>query len=151
MHEGRVLQSAPPEAIYARPATRTVAAFFGTPNLLPAKVREVRREAGETLARVDGEGWEGWCAAPVDARPGDVVTVIVRPEVIRFTSTDRAPSPGIAWTGVVRQRIFRGARNLYTVESGPLRMTVDAAPDQSIAAGSTVTLSVDSAHTWTVR
>ncbi len=29
-----------------------------------AKVREVRREAGATLARVEGEGWEGWCAAP---------------------------------------------------------------------------------------
>jgi iron(III) transport system ATP-binding protein len=37
MHEGRVLQMAPPETIYTRPANRTVAAFVGTPNLLEAK------------------------------------------------------------------------------------------------------------------
>ena len=39
MHEGRILQVAPPETIYTRPVNRTVAAFVGTPNLLPAKVR----------------------------------------------------------------------------------------------------------------
>ena len=43
MHEGRILQVRPPETIYARPINRTVAAFVGTPNLLPAKIREVRR------------------------------------------------------------------------------------------------------------
>jgi iron(III) transport system ATP-binding protein len=151
MHEGRVLQSAPPEAIYARPATRTVAAFFGTPNLLPAKVREVTRESGETFVRVDGEGWEGWCTAPASARPADVVTVVVRPEVVRFSSARPSPGPGISWTGVVRQRIFRGARNLYTVETGALPMTVDAPPDQAMAVGSAVALTVDRAHAWAVR
>ncbi len=51
----------------------------------------------------------------------------------------------------MRQRFFRGARNLYTVEIGPHRLTVDAPPDQAVAAGGAVTLSVDSAHTWAVR
>src|SRR5690349_2464220 len=54
MHEGRVLQTAAPEALYARPANRTVAAFFGAPNLLAAKTREVRRGADAALARVEG-------------------------------------------------------------------------------------------------
>jgi hypothetical protein len=85
------------------------------------------------------------------------VTVVVRPEVLRFTSEERGRTmddtraAGVVWTGVVRQRIFRGARNLYTVESGALRLTVDAPPDQSVAAGRAVTLAVDSAHTWVVR
>ena len=149
MHEGRVLQLADPESIYARPATRTIAAFFGTPNLLPAKVRAVRRDGDQTVARVDGDGWEGWCGVPATVRAGDAVTVIVRPEIIRVGGA--APRDGIVWAGVVRQRIFRGARNLYTIESGALRVTVDAAPDVAIAPGSTVTLSVDSAHTWAVR
>jgi iron(III) transport system ATP-binding protein len=148
MHQGRVLQSAAPETIYARPASRTVAAFFGTENLLPAKAREMRREGTEMLAHVDGDGWEGWCAAPAELQPGDAVTVIVRPEIIRLGG--ERPRAGIVWTGIVRQRIFRGARNVYTVESGALRVTVDAPPDQAVTEGTTVTLSVDAAHTWAV-
>jgi iron(III) transport system ATP-binding protein len=149
MHEGRLLQIAAPETIYARPATRTVAAFFGTPNLLSAKVREVRREAGALLARVDGEGWEGWCAAPAEVQAGDVVTVVVRPEVMRFGGIP--PTPGATWTGAVRQRVFRGARIVYLVESGALEMAVETPPDQSFAPGTPVTLSVDAPHTWAVR
>jgi len=149
MHEGRVLQRADPQTIYARPATRTVAAFFGSPNLFPAKVREVQRDAGSTFARVDGDSWDGWCAGPSDIQVGDAVTVVVRPEVIRLNAEPR--HPGIVWSGVVRQRTFHGARNVYTVEVGSLRVTVDAPPDQTSAIGNEVTLSVDAAHAWTVR
>jgi iron(III) transport system ATP-binding protein len=148
MHEGRLLQLAAPEAIYARPATRTVAAFFGTPNLLPATVCETRRHADTVLARVDGESWEGWCASPAETEPGDAITVVVRPEVVRLGGAQ--PAVGVAWSGVVRQRIFRGSRNVYVVECGPLDVTVDAPPDQSFAAGAKVTLSADATHTWAV-
>jgi hypothetical protein len=61
------------------------------------------------------------------------------------------PGTGIAWTGVVRQRFFRGTRNVYTVEAGPHRFGVDAAPDQVVAPGSEVALGVDAAQTWAVR
>ena len=149
MHEGRVLQRADPQAIYARPASRTVAAFFGAPNLLAAKVREVRREGDGALARVDGEGWDGWCAAPADLRAGDAVSVVVRPEIIRIGGD--GAGAGITWRGVARQRIFRGARNVYTIEIGALRVTVDAPPDQAVAPGSAVTLTVDASQTWAVR
>jgi iron(III) transport system ATP-binding protein len=149
MHEGRVLQVADPPTIYARPANRTVAAFFGAPNLLPGKVREVRRDGDSALARVDGNGWDGWCAAPPDAQLGEAVTVVVRPEVVRFGTL--SATGGVIWTGVVRQRIFHGARNVYIVEVGTLRVTVDAPPDQTVGIGSEVTLSVDAAHAWAVR
>ena len=148
MHEGRVLQAAAPETIYTRPANRTVAAFVGAPNLLEAKTREVRPATGATLARVEGEGWEGWCAGPEDLVAGEPVTVIVRPEVIQFGGR---PGPGIAWTGVVQQRFFRGTRNVYMVQAGSHRFSVDAAPDQPVPPGSAVTLSVDAAQTWAVR
>ena len=149
MHGGRVLQVADPQTIYTRPASRTVAAFFGAPNLLPAKVHDVRRESASTLAHVHGEGWEGWCAASPDVQPGDPVTVIVRPEVIRFGPLN-APA-GLAWDGAVRQRVFHGARSVYTVETGALRLTVDAPPDQVVALDRPVRLSVDAAHAWSVR
>jgi iron(III) transport system ATP-binding protein len=148
MHEGRVLQIADPQTIYTRPANRTVAAFVGAPNLLQAKAREVRRGGGLTHVRVEGDGWEGWCAGPEDLAAGEPVTVIVRPEAIQL---GERPGPGIAWTGLVRQRFFRGARNVYMIEVGPHRFSVDAAPDQTLAPGSAVTLSVDAAQTWAVR
>jgi iron(III) transport system ATP-binding protein len=149
MHDGRVLQAAVPETIYTRPANRTVAAFFGSPNLLEAKAREVRRAAGATLARVEGNGWEGWCSVPDDLQAGEAVTVIVRPEVVQLGG--RPPETGITWRGVVRQRFFRGTRNVYTVEAGGHRLGVDAPPDQLLAPGTEVSLGVDAAHTWAVR
>jgi iron(III) transport system ATP-binding protein len=163
MHEGRLLQVAPPERLYARPANRTVAAFFGTPNLLPAKTREVRRDGPAVIARVDGSGWDGWCAAPADLREGDAVTVIVRPEVVRIAVSGppagseasrgdgSSATPGIAWSGVVTQRIFRGTRNIYVVDVNGLRLTVDAPPDQTVPTGAGVRLVVERAHTWVVR
>jgi iron(III) transport system ATP-binding protein len=151
MHEGRVLQVADPPTIYRYPASRTVAAFFGTPNLLPAKIRGVR---GGTV-RVEGDGWEGWCAAPPDVQAGEPVTVVVRPEVLRFGAPaldgGMATDGGIAWTGVVRQRIFHGARSVYTIDTGTLRLTVDAPPDQRVEMDRDITLGVDAAHAWAVR
>ena len=38
MHAGKILQAGAPEEIYRRPLRREVAAFFGSPNLLAAKV-----------------------------------------------------------------------------------------------------------------
>jgi iron(III) transport system ATP-binding protein len=149
MHEGRVLQVAAPETIYTRPASRTVAAFFGSPNLLAAKAREVRPAAGAALARVEGNGWEGWCQGPENLKAGDAVTVVARPELIQLGGPP--PAMGIAWRGVVRQRFFRGTRNLYTVEAGGHRLSVDAPPEKTLAPGAEVTLGVEAAHTWAVR
>jgi iron(III) transport system ATP-binding protein len=149
MHDGRVLQAAVPETIYTRPANRTVAAFFGSPNLLEAKAREVRRAAGATLARVEGNGWEGWCSAPDDLQAGEAVTVIVRPEVIQLGG--RPPQTGITWRGVVRQRFFRGTRNVYTIAAAGHRFTVDAPPDHPLPPGAEVVLAADAASTWIVR
>ena len=153
MHEGRLLQMAAPESIYTRPATRAIAAFFGAPNLLGAKVLEVRRDGAGSLARVEGEGWEGWCAAPGDLAAGDVVTVIVRAEAIQVGASPVVGQgePGIAWTGVVHQRLFRGAHNVYVVRVGPHRLTVDAPPDRPLAAGAEIVLRVAAGNLWAVR
>jgi hypothetical protein len=74
--------------------------------------------------------------------------VIVRPEVLQFGAR---PEAGIAWKGVVRQRFFRGTRNVYVIEAGAHRFTVDAPPDQAVPPSTEITLSVDAAHTWAVR
>jgi iron(III) transport system ATP-binding protein len=149
MHEGRVLQVGAPETIYTRPASRTVAAFLGSPNLLAAKVREVRRGPGGLLARLEGSGWQGWCRVPADVQPGEALTLVARPEVIQLGGP--APASGIAWRGIVRQRFFRGTRNLYTIEAGGQRLSVDAPPEKALATGAEIALGLDAEHTWAVR
>ena len=148
MHEGRILQVAAPETLYARPASRAVAAFVGSPNLLAAKARDVRPTAQGTLVRVEADGWEGWCTGPGTLAPGEAVTVVVRPEAIQL---DGRVERGIAWRGVVRQRFFRGTRNLYAVQVGRESFSVDAPSDQPVPPGTEVSLSVDAANTWVVR
>ncbi len=77
---------------------------------------------------------------------------LARPEVIQLGRAAGArPGPGITWTGLVRQRFFRGTRNLYTVEVGPYGFNVDAPPAQPFIAGIKVSPAVDAADTWTVR
>ena len=69
MLDGEVVQSAPPEDLYHRPATREVAAFVGDANFLPGVARDghVRCELGNIplLEELDGD-----------------VDVMVRPEAL---------------------------------------------------------------------
>ncbi|HJS75213.1 MAG TPA: ABC transporter ATP-binding protein [Vicinamibacteria bacterium] len=149
MHGGRLVQLGSPEEIYHRPASRSVAAFFGTPNLLAGRVAEVRRERERTMALVSGAGWEGFCLAPADVRPGEEVTAVVRPEAIQMA---RAPSPAhIAWHGTVREGSFRGNRSVLSVAVGDVLLHVDAPPNLQFAEGEEVALSVSPESVWLVR
>ena len=51
MHAGKILQIGAPEEIYRRPVRREVAAFFGSPNLLTAKVVEAHAGARRHVSR----------------------------------------------------------------------------------------------------
>ena len=81
------------------------------------------------------------------------MTVIVRSEAIQVGAAKAAGpgEPGIAWTGVVQQRLFRGAHNVYVVTVGPHRLTVDAPPDRPFAVGAEIALRVAAGNLWAVR
>ena len=74
MHEGRVEQVAAPETVYREPASRFVADFVGDNNLFDGTVTDDARVAvdGATLPLPAG----------ADRRPGQSVTLAVRPEAI---------------------------------------------------------------------
>jgi iron(III) transport system ATP-binding protein len=151
MDGGRLQQVATPERIYLRPATRTVAAFFGMPNLLEAKVRTVDPVDDETVVvRVDGDGWAGRAWAPRGTAAGDAVSVLVRPEAVQVGRAAVATGEGIAFTGRVRQTFFRGSRRMLTVQAGSLVLNVDAPFDVAAAPGTTVWLRVDAPRAWVV-
>jgi iron(III) transport system ATP-binding protein len=147
MHNGRLLQVAPPEEIYARPANRTVAEFFGMPNLLAAKILEM----DGTLARVVGDGCEGWCSAPADAKPGEHVTVLIRPEAIELLRAQPVDGGGIVWHGCVVQSLYRGSRRVAEVAAGSIKLNVEAPADMPFAPGDYVFLHAAASRTWALR
>jgi sulfate transport system ATP-binding protein len=128
MNLGRLLASAEPDELYARPATRFVATFLGAANLL--------------LARQTAEGIS-FGAAPVDARIIErvdagrehEVVVVLRPEETELAATpDALASPYFA-NGVVEEILFNGAQQRIRI-----RLTDDAAahligPDGSADSG----------------
>jgi putrescine transport system ATP-binding protein len=79
MNRGRLMQVAPPVAIYEQPNSRWVADFVGDINLFEGRLGD------------DGSSVEGTAAgrlrtaARVDAEPGAAVWVAVRPEKMRIT------------------------------------------------------------------
>ena len=87
MDHGRVEQFGTPDEIYDRPATRFVAGFVGTSNLLPGRLSFA--SGGEALLDLAaGAQWSLPRSAPC-SRPG-TVTVSVRPEHLRFAAAGEA-------------------------------------------------------------
>ena len=101
MQRGRILQVGAPETIYRRPANRDVAAFFGAPNMLEAKVVDCRPTSeDDCLLTVQGAGWQGHCRASEKFRAGEAVLVMIRPEDVVLAAADVAARAGeIAWPG----------------------------------------------------
>ncbi|MFO0405836.1 MAG: ABC transporter ATP-binding protein [Labrys sp. (in: a-proteobacteria)] len=81
MNSGRIDQAGTPADVYARPATRFVASFIGSPsmNLLRATV-------GPDDALFIGEGRRIGGSAPPGLRAGDQVDIGFRPELAEFAA-----------------------------------------------------------------
>ena len=133
MDGGEVLQVAPPSEIYARPATRFVAGFIGSPsmNFLPG---HGRLPAGATSVRVNGS------KIPVprlhEALDHESSVLGVRPEHI-----------GIAGDGALNGRVFAveymGSRQLITVDTDAGRLRVRAPNTIHVNLGEVVGLNFD--------
>lgn len=85
MWEGKILQSGPPEEVYARPACDRVAGFIGKGVILPAKVVNVtgakaRVAIGKGLVEAD---------CPIGTRPGEA-RMMLRPEQVAIDASGLA-------------------------------------------------------------
>jgi iron(III) transport system ATP-binding protein len=152
MDRGRIQQVGAPEEIYRFPANRTVAAFFGTPNLLDAQVEACARiDARRVRLEVAGEGWRGPCEAANEARPGAKVTVMVRPEDVHIASAGSTPGEqGLKWSGRIAHTIFRGATRSIVVQTDNLSLNVDASALHDYAIGDDVSVIVPQRAAWAV-
>ncbi|WP_429818511.1 ABC transporter ATP-binding protein [Ensifer sp. B1-9] len=110
MNKGRIEQMGGPDELYARPRSRFVANFIGQSNFLEGTVVSVS-------GRVAAVEWRGNVVnADVNGtapRPGDHVTLALRPEAVFCLS--RKPEDRPSLKARINQRVFKGAHTSLTV------------------------------------
>ena len=116
MSTGEVQQVGTPGEIYRQPANRFVADFIGDTNLIPATMEwEV-----DGIACCAGAGGCFSLAAVAGKRPGDAVTLALRPENIRLSALSGLSGPPRAGSlvGRIVDRIYLGTDTAYRVAVG---------------------------------
>ena len=123
MNEGRVDQLGSPKEIYDSPATEFVAGFIGLANILRATV-ESTEGAKVTVRFPDGGG----TSADTRGRtfsPGEVATVVLRPERLRIEASDPAGKAVGRIMATVKAVVFQGAVTRVDLASaGGMDLTV---------------------------
>lgn len=132
---GKIQQIGSPVDMYDHPASRFVAAFLGTANLIEGKI-----EGDRFLA-------EGIVLDAVKAPPGPVC-ISIRPQHIAVQ-----PS-GTGFPGVVEEREFLGETTRYRIKAGDHRLIVDEPHRRDIEpreVGTMVGLAVDTKQVSILR
>ncbi|MGK5555262.1 ABC transporter ATP-binding protein [Actinomadura kijaniata] len=113
MNDGLVEQLGPPREIYERPATKFVAGFIGTSNLLSGTVTEL--SGGDAVL---SHGGDGRIVVPLrgdqTAGAGDAVEITVRPEKIEIVG-ERPAGNGSAVPATVAEVVYLGTSTNYLV------------------------------------
>ena len=113
MQAGRIVQVGTPSAVYETPASRFVADFVGTANLLEA--RFVRNDAGRAVLACSDAGIELITAHALGAPAGSAVCVAVRPEKLRLARMPTGVGANRA-NGVVRDVAYLGGLSTYHIQ-----------------------------------
>jgi len=158
MNDGRIEQEGRPQEIYEQPATRFVAGFIGTSNLLSGRVGRVSGEQAVIevspderivlpLRRVAGSG-DGAVGS------GDEVELTVRPEKIAITGSPPG-TEGSVLRGTVTEVVYLGTSTNFSVTTTTgAEMVVfrqnSASGDSQPARGETVWLSWDPQHSYPI-
>lgn len=103
MRNGRIEQVAGPAELYDQPATTFVAGFIGASNLLPGEVTG----ADSNLFRVKVGAMQMMARSDQPLRPGDQVTISLRPEDLRLETGPISADPAKTQATVV-QTLFHG-------------------------------------------
>ena len=115
MKDGKLLQMAPPDEIYNRPADSFVANFTGASNVLRGKV--LSRSGDKATIDLGAAGRiEAW--TPQTLSVGDLARVALRAENVRLG--ERGPSN--VFSGRVLERRYQGMQTVYDLEVGGQRL-----------------------------
>jgi ABC-type Fe3+/spermidine/putrescine transport system ATPase subunit len=132
LRAGRLEQVGTPRELYEQPRTLFVATFVGRASVLPGVM------AGADRVRLEG-GVEWPATSPTSMRAGETVTVVVRPESLRFGAD--------GLIGDVAECRYTGARSFYLVRLGERTIEVEGAADAA-RLGDRVRLTATRAHVF---
>jgi len=140
LHEGIVRQQGSPEAIYARPADRFVAAFLGTPEMNLYSGTIMIREG---RAFFEGKGFSLNLGDTLMDHANEVIEMGVRPEDVRTTH-----GAGLGLQAEVEMVSNIGSEIYVYARIGRERITVKAPKDTPPKSGQTLflTISRDALH-----
>lgn len=127
LKDGRIEQDGTPEEIYRAPATRFASDFLGSANEL-----RVRVEASRKMSLLDGTVLP--VQAPESIAEGEWYASIRQEDVV-LKALDQ-PSDGVE--GVVKTRVYLGARNRFVVNVGDSRLSVLSGADSNLRNGDRV-------------
>jgi iron(III) transport system ATP-binding protein len=132
MDQGHIVQEGRPRELYQKPANQFVASFVGNTNLLEAEVAE--RSGDKWLVQTAAGCLTVAC--PDGVRPGDTVTVSVRPENITIHA--QPPSSGNVLEGQVETFMFLGELAECWVKVRGNRLRTRQHPNVAFGRGQTV-------------
>jgi iron(III) transport system ATP-binding protein len=147
MRDGRVEQMGPPEDVYLRPASRFVAEFVGTGNIIDGTIErrlpdgvEVQTAGGTLRATAEG----------TDLAPGAAVGILIRPEHVRIAplsdGADDRGDGGHGWAGEVAERAFLGDSIDYGARVGSQLIRIRSHPTVRLEVGAAVRLELPPEH-----
>ena len=113
MSNGRVEQIGTPQEVYYQPNSRFVADFIGEANFLDARVKAAKEGKADILV----SGQEMTVNNYVDAKPGEDVLLVLRPEAVRLSDTGQLPGEVILST-------FMGAYQYYHLKVGDITVQI---------------------------
>ena len=115
LQDGRIAQIGSPETVYRRPATVEIARFFGYENVISARILS-RKWLQTDFGHLE-------IAATVSGNPGDVVTVLIRPDAAVVLEDEKAALQHVnRISGSLIRRRFLGSQMYIDVriDSGQL-------------------------------
>jgi iron(III) transport system ATP-binding protein len=139
MHDGEIIQMAPPQEVYGKPADRFVAQFVGEMNFIQGEVAgsgEIRSPLGMIQAPV-----------PNGLGAGTSVTLAVRPEHVQVSAA-LGPA-GDFHRGKITSKNYLGDCALLEVEVKGISLIAKLAGDSELAIGSGAVVKIP-AHRWHV-
>jgi iron(III) transport system ATP-binding protein len=138
MHDGEILQMAPPHEVYARPANLFVAQFVGEMNFVKGKVA--------SSAQVECALGSFPVSVPANLSAGKSVTLAIRPEHIKLSSKDGSIA---ALSGTVASKNYLGDAALLEVVVNGVTLMAKVVGDLELSVGDQVVVELP-VHRWHV-
>ncbi|SEJ72204.1 iron(III) transport system ATP-binding protein [Arthrobacter sp. yr096] len=125
MSNGNMLQVAPPEEIYERPATAEVAAFIGRSNFLDGTITSTIGD--RAVVRLEDTGETVTAVLTGEMHDGDSVTVAFRPEKASLAPVEESvPSGHVGLPVEILTTSYVGSRYEYELRYGARTLAVDS-------------------------